>query len=79
MQDLLPAIPAPPGANLPAEYEEKPSTYFIRRLAQLESLSPAQKKYLLALVAGLRVTESRAEVEVAQRMVDRLPVLPSRS
>ena len=75
MNDLEPATPSPEGSNLPAEYQEKPSAYFCRRLSQMTSLTPAQKNYLEAILASLRVTESQAECEVAEQMLARLTLL----
>ena len=74
MMELLPAIPAPSGANLPVEYQENPPAYLCSRLTQLASISGAQKEYLTAVLAALRVTESGAECEVVQRLLNRLPL-----
>lgn len=69
---LLPAISAPEGDNLPAVYQERPLAYFCRRLGHITTLNLAQMNYLAAIMASLRVTESRAECEVAEQMLARL-------
>lgn len=60
--------------QLPAEYVEKPSTYLAERLAKLVMLTPPQKQYLQAVLAGLRVTESPEECAELERMLNGIPV-----
>ena len=60
---------------LPAEYEETPCTYLARRLSELRSLTAPQKQYLRAVLAGVRVTESRLLCDQLESQLDRIPVL----
>ena len=58
--------------HLPAEYHETPARYLARQLDQVEALSPSLRSELQAVLAGLRVTSSRAEVEALEARLSRL-------
>ncbi len=72
MNSQLPALPAPPGSNLPAEYWETPGQFALRKLQRIQGLQSRQRPLLEAVVAGLRVTESAALCEALQRRIARL-------
>lgn len=60
---------------LPAEYTETPCLYLGRRLSELKTLTAAQRQYLRAVLAGLRVTESPLLCDQLERQLDLIPVL----
>ena len=66
----LPALSEP--CRLPAEYHETPARYLARQLDRLQTPSPRLVQELRAVVASLRVTTSRAEVEALEARLVRL-------
>lgn len=58
--------------NLPAEYQERPTSYLAQKLSRLRMVTPAQRAYLQAVLAGLRVTESRQECDGLEHLLNQI-------
>lgn len=69
MAEQLPALPSPPGSNLPAEYWETPGQFALRKLHKMQVVQVEQTPFFRALLAGLRVTEPAALCEALQRRI----------
>lgn len=62
-----------PSSNLPAEYQDRPAAYLARRLQSMGPITSAQRTYLKAILAALRVTESRQECDLLEGLLQQLP------
>ena len=66
------SLPAVVENRLPALYHETPASYLARQLDRVECLSPDLRTELKSVLAGMRITTSKAEVEALEARLRRL-------